>query len=512
MATLLQRFAEADPDGRALVDEAGVTTWAAFDARVNRLISVLRGLGLEHEARVAVLSGNRREIFEVFAACLHAGFSVVPMNWNYDAAEAAFVLGDCDAEVLVVDDALAEVGEAAAGQVPVRHVLVLGDGGSYEAALAGGDPAPPGAEITGTAMTYTSGTTGRPKGVHSATFFPGRPIEVLGEKSKLITQAIGFPLGGTTLLTGTNYHSGQFVLSTFPLLHGATTVMRREPVPEGILETIDRDQVTNLVLTPTDFVRLLRLPESRRAAFDGSSLVQVIHTGAPCAPDVKRAMIAWWGPRITECYGASEGGMLTLITAEDWLRKPGSVGRVLPFLESRVVTDDGREAGVDEPGLVHFRHRDGSTFSYHKLAEKTAEAHLEPGLFTLGDVGRIDADGFLFLMDRKSEVINTGAVKLYPAEIEGALAGHPAVADVAVIGVPNEELGEEVKACVRLEPGYRGDAAMTEALLEWAGERLSAGKVPRSVDYLDELPRTDAGKLAKKELRDRYWAAAGRRI
>jgi long-chain acyl-CoA synthetase len=519
MAELLAPYVARNPQGRALTDDTGATTWAELQDRTNRLIDVLRAAGIVPGDRVAVHSGNRREVYEVAMACLHAGFSVVQTNWNYKRDELAFVLTDSDARVLIVDDVHADVAEAALHDAPdLELVLRLRAAhgndtfASYEQALAAASPAEPANQVGGAAMFYTSGTTGRPKGVLPAGLRPGLPMRELVPMAQGVRQGLGYPEDGRTLLIGPVYHSGQWAMSVYPLICGVPVVMTRQPDPARILEIISDERITHGVFNPVDFVRMLKLPAEQREKFDGSSLVQVIHGGAPCAPEVKRQMIDWWGPILTEYYGASEGGLFALATSEDFERKPGSVGRVLPFIEARIVPDDGGTAAPGEEGLIYVRHRSGADFAYHKQPEKTAEAHLEPGLFTLGDVGYLDEEGYLYLSDRKSEVINSGSVKIYPAEIEGLLAGHPAVLDVAVLGVPNEELGEEVKAAVKLSPGYEGTPETAAELIEYAAKTLAPYKVPRSVDFFDELPRTDAGKLAKASLRERYWVGTGRRI
>ena len=519
MAEILLPYVESNGDGRALVDEAGETTWAQLQDRTNRVIDVLRRAGLQQGDRVAVHSGNRREVYEIAMACLHAGFYVLQTNWNYTTDELAFVLDDSDARILIADDRFADVARDARERCAgIEMSLVLGDGaggdgaGSYEEALAAADPAEPDAQVCGAAMFYTSGTTGKPKGVLSATFTPGSSVHELIETAQGVRQGLSIPDDGRVLLVGPVYHSGQWSMTVYPLLCGVTVCMIRQPDPEQILDVIATERITNLVLNPVDFVRLLKLPEERRAAFSGDSLVQAVHGGAPCAPEVKRRMIDWWGPVVTEYYGASEGGLFALSTSEEFVRKPGSVGRVLPFIELQIITDDDRVAAPGEAGLIYVRHRSGADFTYHKQPDKTADAHREPGQFTLGDVGYLDEEGYLYLSDRKSEVINSGSVKIYPAEIEGVLAAHPAVDDVAVIGVPNEELGEEIKAAVKLGPAHEKSAGLADELIAYVAERLPAYKVPRSVDFLDELPRTDAGKLAKASLRERYWAATGRKI
>jgi long-chain acyl-CoA synthetase len=288
--------------------------------------------------------------------------------------------------------------------------------------------------------------------------------------------------------------------------------MRHKWDPAETLALIDRHAITNLHLVPTQFIRMLRLPEDVRAAFRGDSLVTAVHGAAPCPSEVKRRMLSWWGPKITEYYGGTEGGFLTVISGEEWLRKPGSVGRPTPFAEILIVRDDGTLAAPGEPGQIYFRSRTGADFHYHKDAGKTAAAHREPGVGTLGDVGYLDADGYLFMSDRKIDMIIAGGVNVYPAEIEGVLVTHPAVADAAVFGIPNEEFGEEVKAAVELAPGFAPSEALAAELITHVRANLAGYKAPRSIDFETALPRHPTGKLMKRVLRDRYWQGTGRRI
>ncbi len=524
MVMSLLPYAERDPDATAVSDEAGSDTWRQLNDRANRLIDVLRGAGMQRGDRIAVHSGNRREAYEVGQACLHAGFYVLQTNWNYLADELAFVLADADARALIVDERYvtqavdALEGGLPPGSPPPSLRLVLGAQApppgfaSYEQALAAALPDEPVDQVAGAAMFYTSGTTGRPKGVFPAGLQPGVPVEELQGLGQMVRQGLSIPPDGRTLLVGPVYHSGQWAMTTYPLLCGVPVVLRRLPDPDVILRTIDTERVTNAVLNPVDFVRILKLDTAVRSAFDGSSLVQLVHGGAPCAPDVKRAMIDWLGPRITEYYGASEIGLMAMSTSAEWLAKPGSVGRALPFLDCQILSEEGEPVPAGSEGLIYVRHRSGADFSYHKQPEKTAECHRGLGQFTLGDIGYFDDAGYLFLSDRRSEVINSGGVKLYPAEIEGVLAAHPDVDDVAVFGVPNADLGEEIKAAVKLSSGVEQSDSTARALLEYAAARLAAYKVPASIDFFDELPRTDAGKLAKAPLRATYWEGSGRRI
>jgi long-chain acyl-CoA synthetase len=279
-----------------------------------------------------------------------------------------------------------------------------------------------------------------------------------------------------------------------------------------VLDLIDRHEATNVHLVPTQMKRLLDLPADTKATFDGSSLQLVMHGAAPCPPVVKQGMIDWWGPKISEYYGSTEGSVITMIDSEQWMAKGGSVGPPMPNMEIIVVGDDGARLGPNEPGTLYFRNATGMDFEYHNAPEKTHDAHLEPGVFTTGDVGYVDDDGYLWLSDRKIDMIISGGVNIYPAEIEGVLGGHSLVADVAVIGVPNDEFGEEVKAVIVPQDGVAADADLIDTLRSFCREQLASFKVPRSFDFTDELPRTGTGKVQKAKVRAPYWEGHDRTI
>jgi long-chain acyl-CoA synthetase len=488
----------------ALIDERGETSWSDLNGRVNRLIAVIRAHGVGPGERVAMLSGNRREMFEVFLAVAHTGVLVVPINWHFSADEVEYVVENSGSKLLLVDPAFAAHASGVA-------VPILAFESTYESALAQSSSAEPDDQSMGGVMFYTSGTTGRPKGVANSAFAAGVPPEVYELMAAGMVN-IGFPAKGRTLLCGPGYHSAQWAFSFFPLIGGSSVVMQHRFDPEEMLELIDRHQITNVHLVPTQFVRALRSSDERKRAFDGSSLQLALHGAAPCSPEVKRQMIEWWGPKVTEYYGATEGGVVSLITADEWMTRPGSVGRPMANMTVRIVTEEGVDAGPTTPGVIHVRNAMGSDFEYLGEPEKTAEAHSVAGFFTLGDIGYLDGDGYLFLSDRKIDMIISGGVNIYPAEIEGVITGHPVVVDAAVIGVPNDEFGEEVKAVIQLAPGSSWSpelAAEVDALLR---SRLAGYKVPRSWDVVETMPRSEAGKLLKRQIRAPYWEAAGRSI
>jgi long-chain acyl-CoA synthetase len=466
------------------------------------------------------MCGNRREAFEVTLAAMHTSLIVVPVNWHWVADELAYVVNDSGAKVLFVDALhLGVAVEAAKAFEGCPHRVVIGVDGSppdgfvaYEELLASGSPEEPDGQGSGGPMFYTSGTTGFPKGVRGTLTQTGLPPEMFQLVAGVVNGTFGIPEDGVTLLEGPMYHSAQWIFSMAPLVAGSTVVMRHRFDPAETLELIDRYRVTNIHLVPTQFIRMLKLPDETRSAFDGSSLVVVPHGAAPCPIDVKRSMLEWWGPVITEYYGGTEGGFLSVITGPEWLERPGSLGRPSPMVDLLIVKEDGTLAGPNEPGQIYFRSKTGADFEYHNAPEKTASAHLEPGVGTLGDVGYLDEDGYLFMSDRKIDMIISGGVNIYPAEIEGVLVTHPAVADAAVFGIPNDEMGEEVKAAVELAEGYEPSEALAAELISHVRAHLAGYKAPRSIDFPGQLPRHPTGKLYKRMLRDPYWEGLDRKI
>ena len=523
MATLTAGFAAQRGGEPALIDEHGTTTWAELDERVNRLIDGLRRAGVEPGSTFAVVLGNRREWFEMAQACAHGGWTYVPVNWHWVADELAYVFADAAVTAVVVEDRYAAtVAEALADPrgAAVQLVVSVGDGAplaghpgfvAYEALVASGDPAEPADQRLGGPMFYTSGTTGRPKGVRGALAGGGAATP---EIMQLVSAGFAnwMPIPGRTMLCGPVYHSAQWAFSFLPMVAGSAVVMQHKFDGAEMLRLIDEHQATNVHLVPTQMKRLLDLPDDVRQAFDGSSMAAVWHGAAPCPPVVKRGLIEWWGPKVTEYYGSTEGSIISTISAEDWLAKGGSVGKPLALFDVLVVDEAGEQQPFGKEGTLYFRNRMGTDFSYHNDAEKTEAAHLEPGVFTTGDVGYLDDDGFLWLSDRRIDMIISGGVNIYPAEIEGALASHPAVADVAVIGVPDDEYGESVKAIVQVAEGTAADDALVADLIAHCRRLLAGYKAPKSVDFIDAIPRTGTGKIQKQPLRAPYWAGHDRRI
>jgi long-chain acyl-CoA synthetase len=514
MARVLRPYAQARPDEPAVVDEHGATTWRELEARVDRLAGALRGLGLATGDVIAIHSGNRREHVEVMAAATHVGLRYVLVNWHWSADELAYVLTDSGARVLFSEERFADTAVAATTEVDLLARVGFGDVPGfrpYEDLLAAGPDGEPRDQVLGWSMVYTSGTTGRPKGVSRKLVRAGAPIDTMARAAPTYAQALHIPEGGRSLLVGPVYHSAQWLFSYVLLCAGRSMVMRHAFDPEETLRLIERYRITNLHLVPTQFVRLLRLDEETRRAYDLSSLAAVWHGAAPCAPEVKRRMIEWLGPVVYEYYGSTEASVNTVVTSEEWLERPGTVGRALPATEIHVLRPDGTTSPPGEPGELWFRYTSGDDVEYWGDPEKTASIHRN-GLFTTGDIGHVDEDGYLFLADRAIDMIISGGVNIYPAEIEGVLITHPAVRDVAVFGVPDEEYGEQVKAAVELEEGHAPSPALAEELIAHCRASLARYKAPRSVDFVDALPRTATGKLYKRLIREPYWADRAQRI
>lgn len=519
MPVLTNGPAQAKGDQPAIIDASGPVSWAQLDTRVDRLINALRARGLGQGDSVVLLAGNQHEAIEVTLACMHAGCLIVPVNWHWVAKELAYVLDDAGATALVVGaDWMGMAAEVTAGNASLKARIAITANPpegfeSYEAVLAAADATPPDDLVRGGPMFYTSGTTGFPKGVRGGLAATEGPAETW----QLIVAGMADLLGlagddGVQLVCGPSYHSAQWFFGMFALLRGATVVLQHRFDAAEVLDLIDRYGVTSTHLVPAQMVRLLNLPDDTRARFSGASLRKVWHGAAPCPAEVKRGLIEWWGPVVTEYYGGTEGGFISMIDAADWLERPASVGKPLPVVEILVVDDDGNRLGTGEIGQLYFRSLLGVDFTYHNAPEKTASAHLEPGVGTLGDVGYLDDDGYLHLCDRKIDMIISGGVNIYPAEIEGVLAAHPAVADVAVIGIPHDEMGEQVMAVVEVRPPAHGDGALEAELAAHCRESLAGYKCPRRWSFVDELPRNEVGKLTKRTLRDQYWSGVERAI
>jgi long-chain acyl-CoA synthetase len=472
-----------------------------------------RARGLAHGSAVAVLLPNGEPLVTTLLAVMQAGWHWVPINTSLTASEVAWILADSKAAAFVAHERHAEVAVAAADEARVpgagRNAVGSLPGFTPFDAVLGDEPATrPAARLAGQFMQYTSGTTGRPKAVERST-----PSLDPDQMARLLAPNLGrydISPGGdhVHLVTSPMYHLAPLSFGYFSLHFGHPVVLMDRFDPEEALRLIERHRVTTTHMVPTQFHRLLRLPEAARRRHDVSSLRHVMHAAAPCPVELKREMLAWWGPVIYEYYGASEGGG-TLVRAAEWLAKPGSVGRAWPGAGVRVLDDDGKDLPAGETGTVYLKLM--LDFAYKGDPEKT-RASRRGEWFTVGDVGWLDADGYLFLCDRKIDMIITGGVNVYPAEVEAALLAHPDVGDAAVFGIPHAEWGEEVKAVVEPAPGVAPSEALAARLLAHCRERLAGYKCPRTVDFSEALPRDANGKLYKRRLRDPYWAGRERRI
>lgn len=508
--TSVYRIAEAEPGRVAVIEASGrqVTFGQLVDAAHGHARG-LRELGLGVGDGIVLMAPNSIGFLEVYFAALEIGLYVAPANWHLTGPEVAYILENSGSTVFIADERFADVANAAAGEAgldPAR-CYAIGDVPGFRplsqlaAPVVGGDPLPS-SRTLGAPMLYTSGTTGRPKGVR-------RPLTGASPDQVTVPNYyffVGFGIEGADnvhICGSPLYHTAVLNFVVISLNLGQTVVLMDKWSPEEMLRLIDAHGVTQSHMVPTQFSRLLELPEDVRATYDMSSLRTIVHGAAPCPQHVKQAMLDWWGPVLTEYYAGTEGGGCT-ITGEEWLRKPGSVGRPWRTTTLKILDDDGREVPAGETGNVYLQMH-GSKFEYHQDSEKTAKTYVGE-LFTMGDIGYVDDDGYLFLCDRKNDMIISGGVNIYPAEIESEMTRHEAVRDVAVFGIPHKDWGEEVKAVVELAEGYAESEELKAQILADLAGRLARFKLPRSIDVVDELPRQANGKLMKRTLKDPYWA------
>ncbi|MEP7023770.1 MAG: acyl-CoA synthetase [Actinomycetota bacterium] len=502
--------------GWTAVIEADGTMHAAGDllARINQITHGLRALGLRPGDSVAAVLPNSAAPLEVYLAAQQAGWYYTPINWHFTPPEIAYIVKDCEAKAMFVDERFAEAGSAAAdlAGLPRSGRFCYGDvpGFTPVTQLCAGQPgSPPPGRVAGSAMLYTSGTTGRPKGVRRA--LTGQDPDDAAGLSTILLRFFGVTEGpdNAHLLTSPNYHAAGTTFGGGAIHLGHTMVCMDGFDAELTLEMVERYQITNTHMVPTQFKRMLSLPWDIRHRYDISSMRWLLHGGAPCPVGIKHAMLEWWGPRIYEYYAATEGGG-TVATPKDWLSRPGSVGKPWPVSRIMIADDDGKPCPAGTPGSVYMQ-TGARQFSYKDDPAKTEGSRLRE-FFTVGDIGYLDDDGFLFLCDRKADQIVSGGVSIYPAEIEAEIIMHPKVADVAVFGIPDDEWGEQVRAVVQAADGELPGPELAEEILASLEGRLAHMKWPKTVGFIDEMPRDPSGKLLRRRLRDQYWEGYGRAI
>jgi len=502
--------AQQDPDRPAVIaaEDGTVLTYRDLDDASMRLAQLLYADGLRPEQHIAFLSTNRLEVFGIYWAGLRSGLFVTAVNHHLSPAEAAYVINDCGAEVLIVSADLADLAVAIADDIPqVRRRLAFGGPvpgyESYSDAVAAMPAERLAYEPRGADMLYSSGTTGRPKGIR-----PHPTGRLVDDPENPYAQLFGaiysFDKNTRYYSPGPIYHAAPLRFSAFVHALGGTVVMARQFDAEAALAAIQRHRATHSQWVPTMFVRMLKLPPEVRDRYDVSSMKVAVHAAAPCSVEVKRAMMDWWGPVLHEYYSSTEGNGVSFIGPQEWLAKPGSVGKA-GLGTIHICDDSGAELPIGQTGVVYFE-RDLVAFSYHNDDERTEAArHPEHELWTTtGDIGHIDSDGYLFLTDRKAFMIISGGVNIYPQEIEDCLTMHPSVLDVAVIGIPDEEMGEQVCAVVQPAPGVVPSEELATELKDFVRSRIAHYKTPRVVDFVDALPRSAAGKLVKRVLKERY--------
>jgi acyl-CoA synthetase (AMP-forming)/AMP-acid ligase II len=487
-------------------------TYRELDEEANRLSQLFRAAGLRPGDHMAFCMENHPRFLAIAWGAHYAGLYYTAISSRLTNDEVEYIVNDCGAKVFITSQYKAAVAEHLVDRMPNVSVRLVLDGPlegyePYEEVVARYPAEPLPDRVAGKDMLYSSGTTGRPKGVKPA--FPSEPIDQPTAVTGLMQLLFQADPSMVYLSPAPLYHAAplRFTMAVHQI--GGTAVIMEHFDAEEALALIERYRVTHSQWVPTMFVRMLKLPEEVRNRYDVSSMRVAIHAAAPCPVPVKRQMIEWWGPVIHEYYAGTEGNGFVYCNSEDWLAHPGTVGR--PLLgEVHIVGEDGEELPVGEEGTVYFGA--GPEFEYHNDPEKTAQSRNERGWTTLGDVGRLDEDGFLYLTDRKSYMIITGGVNVYPQETENLLVTHPKVFDAAVIGVPNEEFGEEVKAVVQLAEGVEPGPEVERELIAFCRAHLADVKCPRSVDFVDELPRHPTGKLYKRLLKDRYWEGHESRI
>lgn len=505
--------AQTNPDRAAYVMAASgeTVTFRQLNERSNQAAHLFRALGLRHGDMIAILMENHPRLFEIVWAAQRSGLYYACISSKLTAGEVEYIMGDCGAKVLITSTQIGPVIDELPRLLAKVQLYTVGEARepyrSYETARDAFPTTPIADETAGADMLYSSGTTGRPKGIKPA--LTGAPIDAPSPLVTIARELFHVPEGCTYLSPAPLYHAAplRWCMTIHSL--GGTVIVMEKFDPEQALQLIERYKVNAGQFVPTHFVRMLKLPEEVRARYDVSSITSAVHAAAPCPAPVKEQMIAWWGPVIYEYYSGTEGNGVCAINSEEWLTHRGSVGRAV-LGELRICDDDGEPLPPRTEGMVYFA--GGPPLSYHNAPEKVAENTNKYGWTTMGDVGWADEEGYLYLTDRKTFMIISGGVNIYPQEIENLLIQHPKVADAAVVGAPDEEMGEKVVAVIQpMDWAQAGDELRAE-LMAYARNNLSHVKAPRVLDFMQELPRHQTGKLYKRLIRDQYWGREGSRI
>lgn len=495
-----------------MAGSGAVVTRLQLEERANQGAHFFRGLGLKNGDGIAIFMENNRHFLEICAAAGRSGLIYTPISTHLTTAEIEYIVNDCGAKVFLTSVAKSHLAAELANRMPKVAARMMVDGviagyQRYEERIARQPTTPIPDQASGQDMLYSSGTTGRPKGIKQE--YRGLPYGEVTNVAKTLLTVYAINEETVYLSPAPLYHSAPLRFCMLTLYAGGTVVVMERFDERQALALIEKHKATHSQWVPTMFIRMLKLPEEERSKYDISSMQMAIHAAAPIPVPVKEQMIRWWGPVLFEYYAGTEGNGLTAIGSQEWLQHKGSVGRALVGAV-HILDDGGTELPAAEPGTIYFS--DGQVFEYHNDPEKTAASRNERGWSTLGDVGYLDAEGYLYLTDRKSNMIISGGVNIYPQEAENVLVTHPKVLDAAVVGIPHEEFGEEVKGVVQLRSPADASPELEQDLIAFCRQSLAKIKCPASIDFVTELPRTPTGKLLKRLLKERYWKDKGRVI
>ena len=494
----------ADKPAIIMADTGQTITYQELEDKANQIAHALRSLGIQNGDHIAMMLENHVQYLIIAWAIFRSGICLTPISYHLLEDETVYILNNCEAKLFLSSKKMEYIAVSSAKKADAVKYFYMLDGTangyeSFDDLIASHPTTPIEDEILGNTMLYSSGTTGQPKGVYTPP--PGESIYEMNPI--LVTMGKTFKFGPHTvyLSPAPLYHAAPFFYNMVTLMFGGTSIIMSKFDPENSLAYIDKYKANYSQWVPIMFVRMLKMPQSIRDKYDISSMKLAIHAAAPCPVEIKEKMINWWGPVIFEYYGASEGLGMTAITSEEWLSHKGSVGKAVvgtPY----ILDDDGNELATGEIGNLYFT--GGNEFKYHKEAEKTKNAYRPDGKRSVGDVGYLDKDGYLYLTDRKNFTIISGGVNIYPQEIENHLINHPKVTDVAVFGIPNEEFGQEVKAVIQPKNWEDANEELVSELFQYCREKLSRIKIPRSISFDPELPRKDNGKLYKRRIVEKY--------